>query len=131
MAELTEADVELLKGPESYATLVTLDPDGTPQASMVWIDTSDGLVLVNTAEGRRKARNLHRDGRVAALVTRGGDAYDWISITGTVVDTVGEPEALEHIGALSERYDRKPWDAVEGQRRVIFRIRPDRIVRYA
>lgn len=131
MAGLTDADVELLKGPDSYAALVTLDPDGSPHTTMVWIDAADGLVLVNTAEGRRKARNLHRDGRAAVLVTRGGDAYDWISITGTVVGTVGEPEALEHIGALSERYDGKPWDRVEGQQRVIFRLRPDRIVRYA
>jgi len=130
MADLSDADIGLLKGSDSYATLVTLDPDGSPHATMVWIDTADGLVLVNTAEGRRKARNLHRDGRAAVLVTRGGDAYDWLSITGIVEDTVGEPEALEHIGVLSERYDGKPWDRVEGQQRVIFRLRPDRIVRY-
>jgi len=130
MADLSDADIGLLKGSDSYATLVTLDPDGSPHATMVWIDTADGLVLVNTAEGRRKARNLHRDGRAAVLVTRGGDAYDWLSITGTVEDTVGEPEALAHIGVLSERYDGKPWDRVEGQQRVIFRLRPDRIVRY-
>lgn len=129
MAELTPADVDLLRGP-NYATLVTLNDDGSPQASITWIDAADGLVLLNTAEGRVKARNLHRDGRVALLVTRGNDPYDWISITGAVVDTVGEPEALAHIGALSERYDGKPWRPVEGQVRVQFRIRPERIVRY-
>ena len=108
-----------------------LMPDGSPHTSTVWVDTDGDDILVNTAEGRVKARNLHRDPHAAVLVTREGDAYDWISITGTVVDAVGEPEALEHIDALSRRYDGKPWDPVEGQARVIFRIRPDRIVRYA
>jgi len=130
MAELSVADVELLTG-RNYATVATMNEDGSPQASITWIDSDEGLILVNTAEGRVKARNLHRDARVAVLVTRGADAYDWISITGTVVDTVGEPEALAHIDALARRYDREPWDPVEGQVRVVFRIRPDRIVRYA
>lgn len=130
MVELTPADVDLLTG-QNYATLATMNEDGSPHASITWIDVADGLVLVNTAEGRVKARNLHRDPRAAVLVTRSGDAYDWISITGSVVDAVGEPEALAHIDALSRRYDDEPWTPVEGQVRVIFRIRPDRIVRYA
>jgi len=130
MAALLPEDIELLTGPENFATLVTLGADGSPHASLVWIDAADGHVLVNTAEGRVKARNLHRDPRVALLVTEGGDPYSWTSIAGTVVGTVPEPEALAHIDALSRRYDRKPWTPVEGQMRVIFRIRPDRIVRY-
>jgi hypothetical protein len=59
------------------------------------------------------------------------DPYDWVSIAGRVEATAGEPEALAHIDALSRRYDGKPWEPVEGQERVIFRIRPDRILRYA
>ena len=127
-AELTGTDVELLTG-RNFATLVTMNPDGSPQASIVWIDAADGLVLVNTAEGRVKARNLHRDPHAAVLVSR--DPYDWVSITGTVVGTAGPAEGLAHIDALSRRYDDKPWEPVEGQQRVVFRIRPDRIARYA
>ncbi len=129
MAELTPADIDLLTG-QNYATLATVNEDGSPHASITWIDAADGLVLVNTAEGRLKARNLHRDTRAAVLVTRGNDPYDWISITGTVVGTVAEPKALAHIDALSQRYDGEPWKPVPSQQRVIFRIRPDRIVRY-
>ena len=129
MAELTAADVDLLAGP-NFATLVTLNEDGSPHASIIWIDVAEGLVLVNTVEGRVKARNLHREPRAAVLVTRGNDPYEWISITGTVVDTIGDPEALARIDALSRRYDGRPWSPVEGQERVVFRIRPDRIVRY-
>ncbi len=127
MAELTAADVALLTGPH-YATVVTLNPDGTPHATVTWIDAEDGHVLVNTAEGRRKARNLRRDPRAAVLVQ--ADPYRWISITGTVVAAETGPEAEAHIDALSRRYDGQPWTPVEGQVRVRFRIRPDRILRY-
>jgi PPOX class probable F420-dependent enzyme len=129
MAELTDADVELIKGPTTFATLVTLREDGSPHTSITWIDAEDGLVLVNTAEGRRKARNLRRDPRASVLVTD-PSFYRWISIDGTVEDTVGEPRALEHINQLSRRYDGEPWTPVHGQVRVIFRIRPHRIHRY-
>jgi PPOX class probable F420-dependent enzyme len=128
MAELTPDDVQLVKGNTTYATLVTINEDGTPQASITWIDTEDGLILINTAEGRRKTRNLQRDPRVAVLVE--AEPYRWMSINGTVVETVPEPRALEHIDELKRRYDSKPWSPVLGQVRVIFRIRPDRIHRY-
>jgi PPOX class probable F420-dependent enzyme len=129
MVELTSEDLELLKGSTTFATLVTLREDGSPHASITWIDAEDGLVLVNTAEGRSKDRNLRRDPRVTLLVTD-PSFYRWISIDGIVADTVGEPRALEHIDELSRRYDGKPWTPVEGQVRAIFRIRPERIHRY-
>jgi PPOX class probable F420-dependent enzyme len=128
MAELTAADVELIRGKTTYATLVTIDEDGSPQASITWVDTEDGELLINTAEGRRKSRNLHRDPRVAVLVE--ADPYRWMSVNGMVVGTITEPRALEHIDELSRRYDDKPWTPVQGQERVIFRIRPDRVHRY-
>jgi PPOX class probable F420-dependent enzyme len=126
-AELTPADLELLTG-SHYATVVTMNPDDTPHATVTWIDAADGHVLVNTAEGRTKARNLRRDPRVAVLVQ--DHPYRWISITGTVVAAETGPEAEAHIDALSRRYDGTPWRFVEGQVRVRFRIRPDRIIRY-
>jgi hypothetical protein len=85
---------------------------------------------VNTAEGRTKDRNLRRDPRAAVTVVREGDWYRWISVTGTAVGRVVGPEADEHIDSLSRRYDREPWTPVQGQVRVLYRIRPDRIVRY-
>jgi PPOX class probable F420-dependent enzyme len=128
MAELTDADVGLLTG-TGFATLVTVNEDGTPHATITWADAADGHVLVNTAAGRVKDRNLRRDPRAAVLVTAPGDAYRWISITGTVVEAT-EAGGAAHIDALSRRYDGKPWTPVEGQRRVIFRIRPDHVIRY-
>lgn len=129
MVELTEDDVARLTGTD-YATLVTMNPDGSPQVSVVWVDAADGHVLVNTAMGRVKDRNVRADPRVAVSVMRGGDPYDWISITGTVVDIEVGERAERHIDQLSYRYDGHGYGYTPGQVREILTIRPDRIVRY-
>ncbi|HSL12465.1 MAG TPA: TIGR03618 family F420-dependent PPOX class oxidoreductase [Actinomycetota bacterium] len=129
MTRLTSSDLELLRG-ENYAWYVTLRPDGSPHASITWVDATDTHVLINTAEGRLKDRNVQRDPRVTVGVQRHDDAYVWISIDGEVEERVTGDEGLAHIDALSRRYDGKPWTPTEGQVRAIHRIRPIRIVRY-
>lgn len=129
MTELTPSDLDLLRG-ENYAWFVTLRDDGSPQASITWVDATDTHVLINTAEGRLKDRNVQRDPRVTVAVQRHGDAYEWISIDGVVEERLTGEDALAHIDALSRRYDGKEWSPVEGQIRVMLRIRPLRIVRY-
>jgi PPOX class probable F420-dependent enzyme len=126
---LTADDLELLRGP-NYAQIVTLNADGTPQATVVWVDADERDVLVNTAEGRTKDRNLRRDPRVAVCVVGAGDWHTFASINGSVIERVTGPEAEEHIDRLSRVYDGKPWTPVEGQVRVLYRIRPDRVLRH-
>ena len=127
-APLTDWDLELLTEGK-YAVLVTLYEDGAPHATVTWVDAADGHVLVNTAQGRRKDRNLRRDPRAAVTVI-GEDFYRWASIQGTVADRVTGPEAEAHIDTLSRRYDGEPWTPVAGQVRVLYRIEPQRIIRY-
>ncbi|HET9249223.1 MAG TPA: TIGR03618 family F420-dependent PPOX class oxidoreductase [Actinomycetota bacterium] len=130
MAEqLTPSDVEMLTGTD-VATFVTVNPDGSPHATITWIDAADGHVLVNTAEGRVKHRNCAANPRVAVTVMRGGDAYDWISITGTVVAFETGDRAEAHIDELSHRYDGHGYAYTPGQVREILKIRPKRIIRY-
>jgi PPOX class probable F420-dependent enzyme len=124
---LTPLDVELLTG-RNYAHLVTLDAHGAPRSTPVWVDARDGLVLVNTAMGRVKDRDVRRDPRVALSVLDRRNAYRWISISGAVVEITTEG-AEEHIDLLSRRYDRQPFRYIAGQVREILKIRPDRIVR--
>jgi PPOX class probable F420-dependent enzyme len=128
-ADLTAEDRALLQAP-NYAWIVTLNADGSPQASVTWIGADDTHVLVNTAVGRRKDRNVMRDPHVAIAVQRGADAYRWISIEGVVEERELGPAADAHIDALARAYDGEPWTAVEGQQRVRWRVRPVRIVRY-
>lgn len=130
MAALTTEDLELLRG-GNYGQLVTLNADGSPQVTVLWVDADEGHVLVNTAEGRAKDRNLRRDPRAAVSVVKDGDWYRWLSVTGTVVERITGREADAHIDRLSRRYDNEPWQPVPGQVRVLYRIRPDRVIRYA
>ncbi|HEY7756335.1 MAG TPA: TIGR03618 family F420-dependent PPOX class oxidoreductase [Actinomycetota bacterium] len=129
MAELTERDLEILTG-TNYATLVTMGADGAPHATVTWVDAADGSVLVNTAQGRVKDRNVRADPRVALTIMPGGDAYDWISITGTVVDIETGERAERHIDELSHRYDGHGYTYTPGQVREILTIRPDHVIRY-
>lgn len=127
--ELTPADLELLHG-ENFAWIVTLGADGSPAASITWIDANDTHVLVNTAAGRRKDRNVIGDPRVAIALQRDGDAYLWLSIEGVVERRETGPQAEAHIDALCRRYDHRPWAPVDGQERVRWHVRPTRIIRY-
>jgi PPOX class probable F420-dependent enzyme len=127
-ALLTEWDLALLTG-GNYCVLISLFENGAPHATVTWVDAADGHVLVNTAEGRRKDRNLRRDPRAAVTVI-GEDFYQWVSIQGPVVARVTGPEAEAHIDRLSRRYDGEPWTPVEAQVRVLYRIEPQRIIRY-
>ena len=129
MADLTPDDLEMLTG-SNYATFTTIDADGLPQSTIIWIDAQGEHVLVNTAKGRVKDRNVRRDPRVSVLVIREGDAYDWMSIAGRVVDIEEGERAEAHIDELSQRYDGHGYSFTPGQVREILRIRPEKIVRY-
>jgi PPOX class probable F420-dependent enzyme len=130
---LAPEDIELLRG-RNFGHFVTIDEDGSPQATPLWIDVDDdGDVLVNTAAGRRKDRNVRRDPRVAISVHEQANPYRWLSINGTVVELVEGPDADAHIDALCRAYDGVPWSFPEDERdrRVILRIAPLRVVRMA
>ncbi|MFM7718521.1 MAG: PPOX class F420-dependent oxidoreductase [Actinomycetota bacterium] len=126
---LTDADRVDLAAP-NFAHLATIREDGTPQVSVVWLDTDGDHLRVNSARGRVKDRNIARDPRVAVSVHRQDDPYATISVDGVVEAAIEGPEADAHIDALSRAYTGKPWSGVEGQARVIYRIRPTRIVRH-
>jgi PPOX class probable F420-dependent enzyme len=130
VAELTEHDLALLRGP-NFAHLVTLNEDGSPQVTPLWIDVDDdGNVLVNSAVGRKKDRNIRRDPRVAVSIHAQDDPYTWSAINGTVVSIETGDEAEAHIDLLNQKYhDGERWEYVPGSVRVIYRIRPDRVAR--
>jgi PPOX class probable F420-dependent enzyme len=124
---LDEHDIELLTS-KALAHFATVMPDGSPHVSPVWIDYEDGLILVNTAEGRAKWRNVQRDPRVALSVANADDPYDMIAIQGRVVEMTHEG-ADAHIDKLSERYTGKTPYGRYRPTRVVVKIRPERISR--
>jgi PPOX class probable F420-dependent enzyme len=126
---LTDADVQLLTG-KNFAHLGVIRPDGTPHVTVTWIDAADGRVLVNSAVGRVKDHYLRIDPRVSVTVHDEADPYRWLRIDGVVEEFVTGEEAERHIDTLNRRYhDGEEWTHNPQQQRVIYRIRPTRILR--
>lgn len=127
MAGLTDEQARLLQEP-NFATVATVNPDGSPQLSIVWIDWDGRHVLFNTAVGRVKPRNLERDKRVSVLVIDREDGYHWVAVRGTAeLTTEG---ADEHIDKLARKYTGEGWQAKPGEQRLLCSFRPEYVSAY-
>ena len=84
MADIPEKYLDLLQQKKAFAALATTMADGSPQVTPVWFDYSNGVVRVNTAKGRVKARNLKQDAAVALAVIDPDNPYRYIQIRGRV-----------------------------------------------
>ncbi|TYB69970.1 PPOX class F420-dependent oxidoreductase [Nonomuraea sp. PA05] len=124
MAELSE-DVRKLLDTPNYATVTSLNPDGGPQSSVVWVRTDGDDVLFSTAKGRRKPRNFERDPRASLLVIDPQNPYRYVEVRGRVTMTP-DPEG-ELIEELSQKYQGTSWTDKPGTERLIVRISPDRV----
>ncbi len=125
MAEIPAAYLDLLTKKVALANLATLQPDGSPQVTPVWFDYTNGLIRVNTAKGRIKARNLSDGAKVAMSIVDPDNDYRYIQIRGTVTKETTEG-ADAHIDSLAKKYlgkDKYPW-ADPKQIRVIYEITP-------
>lgn len=87
----------------AFADLATIMPDGSPQVSPVWIDFDGTHLLVNTAKGRVKDRNMRRDGRVALAILDPDNPYRRLQIRGRVVE-ISEEGADALIDKLAFKY---------------------------
>lgn len=126
--EMSDALKEVLDGP-NFAHLTTLDPDGMPQASVVWAMRDGDRIVINTAEKRRKWRNLRRDPRVAISISPEGAPYKNFSIQGKVVE-MRTSDGWEVIDQLALQYWGKEYPRREGMVRVTVIIEPTRIAEY-
>jgi PPOX class probable F420-dependent enzyme len=127
-AELSEAAHTALEG-KHFWTLATVNPDGSPQATVVWVDTRDGRIMVNTALGRRKPRNLERNPGVALVWFDPDQPYESVNIQGRVVESYTGDQAEADIDALAKKYlgkDVYPWRS-EGERRITYLIEPEHV----
>lgn len=121
--ELSEQFKELLKG-RSFGSLATVMPDGSPQATMVWVDTDGTHLLVNTIDGNRKVKNLRRDDRVALTITSPTiHPASHVQVRGRVVEITSDG-ADEHVDELSQLYMGRPYPLHHLGPRVILKIEP-------
>ncbi len=127
MATLTPGVRALFEG-KNFGHLATIMPDGSPQVSVVWVDIEGDNILVNTAEGRIKPRNVRRDPRVAISIYDQDVPYKSATIKGEVIEVRSEG-ALENIHQLAKKYmdlDEYPY-LQPGDQRLLFVIRPDQV----
>jgi PPOX class probable F420-dependent enzyme len=107
----------------AYLFLATIMQDGAPQVTPIWFNTQDEYILINTNEGRVKDRNMKARPKVAMVIQDPATPYRYIQIRGEIASYTREG-ADEHINQLSLKYDNEPWKYREGQKRIIFKIRP-------
>jgi PPOX class probable F420-dependent enzyme len=122
--------VRALVDGRNYAVLATVNPDGSPQTSPMWIDRDGDDVLFCTVAGRQKDRNLRRDPRVSITIFDLADPESYAEIRGTA--TITEEDAFAFDDKLSWKYDGKPKDPdPAGFVRVIVRVTPTKVTGYA
>ena len=110
---------------KAFASLATLMPDGKPQVTPVWVEFDGHHVIINTAEGRQKDKNLQRDKRVALSLMDPDNPYRYLEVRGKVVERTHNG-ADANIDALAKKYlgkDKYPF-RLPNEVRVIYKIEP-------
>ena len=108
--------------------IATIMKDGSPQLSPVWANYHDGFILVNTAEGRIKHKNILRDPRVAVSVTSNDDPLDMTTIRGTVIEIIPDYQ-YHHADKLTQQYmgrNHYPFKR-DNEKRIILKIKPHKV----
>ena len=122
--------VRALLDERSFAVLATLNPDGAPHTSVIWVIRDGDTVLFTTHTGRRKASNLQRDPRASLTVFAADDPYRTADIRGTV-ELLPDPDRALSI-ELTRRYlDQEPHDDPPGTERLIGRLTPLHVTGFA
>ena len=128
MATIPATHADLLREKPAFAQLATLNPDGSPQVTPVWVDFDGTHILVNTAKGRVKTKNLAREPRVALSISDPENPYRYLGVQGRVTEMT-EQGADAHIDKMAKKYmgkDKYPFRA-PGEVRVLVKIAPDKV----
>ncbi|HEX6289655.1 MAG TPA: PPOX class F420-dependent oxidoreductase [Herpetosiphonaceae bacterium] len=128
---LSEQIRSFLEAPR-FAVLATINLDGTPHQSVVWYDVQGDEIMMNTAEGRVKFKNVERDSRISVCIE---DGYRYLTITGTAIMIDDQAVAQADAAILATRYfPQEVADAwvtkFQSQQRVTLRMTIDRVVTY-
>jgi PPOX class probable F420-dependent enzyme len=127
MSQITEPVAKLLEG-KNFAFLGTIMKDGSPQVTPTWVDIEDDIILINTAEGRIKHKNVSRDPRVSISLVDEQNRYSMVTIRGRVIEQTTKG-ADKHIDKLAKKYlgvDKYPGRSPV-EKRVILKIKPEKI----
>lgn len=131
MATIPQDFMDLVERP-IVVSLATVNENGQPQVTPVWVDYDGEYVRINSADGRRKVENMKERPQATVLWIDPENPYRWMEVRGTVVDITAEG-GVEHINSLSAKYRNQPdyyarMPEMRGKEtRMVFRIRPDKV----
>lgn len=131
---IPESHLDLIAGPY-YAVFTTVNEDDGPENTLVWCSWDGEHVLVNTAKGRRKDRNVRRNPNVAIFVLDPEDMFRWIDVRGIVTEIEPDPDAANisahaklYVGVENYYGDYQDIALKEKEERIIFKIKPVNVV---
>jgi PPOX class probable F420-dependent enzyme len=113
---------------KNFAHIATINKDGTPQNSPVWVEMDGEDILINSEKGRVKVRNVKRNPHVSLSIMNMENPYQYMQVCGRVTE-VTERGGQEGIDRLAKKYlgeDKYPWNGPDDVR-VSIRIEPERI----
>ncbi len=125
--EIDDSVIQLLTG-KNFAFVATLMKDGSPQITPTWIDFDGNSILINTAEGRVKQKNVSRDPHVAISIVDQNNPYQMVTIRGKVIEQTSSG-ADDHIDKMAKRYlgvDKYPFRS-QNEKRVILKVQPEKV----
>ena len=126
MAQIPESHRDIFDK-RSFAHVATVNSDGKPQVSPVWVEYDGTHILVNTARGRKKDRNMSDNPQIAISVQDPDNPYRYVGVQGHI-EEVTENGAAAHINKLSHKYNGRDYPPLKpGETRVIYKIVPDRV----
>ena len=126
MAEIIPEKYLDLFEKKAFAHLATVMPDGSPQVTPVWCDYDGAHVLVNSARGRRKDKNMESNPVVSLSIQDPENPYRYLEVRGRVAEITGEG-ADDHIDKMAKKYlgeDKYPFRQ-PGEVRVLYKIKPE------
>ena len=127
--EINDSAVRKLFEGKNFAYVASLMRDGSPHVTPTWVDIDNSTILVNTAVGRIKQKNISRDGRLALAIADQINPYDMVTVRGKVIEQITGPVAEEHIDKLAKNYlgkEKYPGRA-SGEKRILLKIKPEKI----
>ncbi len=110
----------------NYAVLTTLFKDGNPQTHVMWVDTDEKHILINTEVHRVKYKNIQNDPRVTVTIWKKDDAFKFVEIRGKVVGEITGLDAEKNINDLSNKYWSKPYPFPIQSERIVLKIKAER-----
>ena len=127
--KMTDPSIRRLFEEKNFVFVSTLMNNGYPHTTPTWVDIEDGNILINTAIGRIKQKNVSRDPRLSIALVDHDNPYDMVTVRGRVIEQIKGDAAEKHIDKLAKKYlgkDEYP-NRTAGEKRVILKIKLEKI----